>query len=137
MDLSKILSISGKPGLFKLVSQTKTGVLVESLLDGKRFPAFSHERMSALEDISIFTYEDDIPLKEVFEMIYQKEEGGECIDHKSDNNAIKSYMEEVLPEYDRDRVYVSDMKKLINWYNILHSKGYIKPSEEETKKTEE
>lgn len=125
MDLSKILSISGKPGLYLLVSQTKTGALVESLLDGKRQPAFSNERISSLEDISIFTLEEDIPLKKVFELIYSKEKGGECISHKSDNNKIVQYMEEILPDFDRDRVYVSDMKKLFSWYNILNAKGLI------------
>ncbi len=125
MDLSKILSISGKPGLYLLVSQTKTGALVESLLDGKRQPAFSNERISSLEDISIFTLEEDIPLKNVFELIYSKEKGGECISHKSDNNKIVQYMEEILPDFDRDRVYVSDMKKLFSWYNILNAKGLI------------
>lgn len=131
MDLSKILSISGKPGLYLLVSQTKTGALVESLLDGKRQPAFSHEKISALEDISIFTIEEDVPLKKIFQLIYAKENGGECINPKSDNKMINAYMEEILPSYDRDRVYVSDMKKLFNWYNILNSKGYIKPEEKE------
>ena len=125
MDLSKILSISGKPGLYLLVSQTKTGALVESLLDGKRQPAFSNERISSLEDISIFTLEEDIPLKKVFELIYSKENGGECISHKSDNNKIVQYMEEILPDFDRDRVYVSDMKKLFSWYNILNAKRLI------------
>lgn len=125
MDLSKILSISGKPGLYLLVSQTKTGALVESLLDGKRQPAFSNERISSLEDISIFTLEEDIPLKKVFELIYSKENGGDCISHKSDNNKIVQYMEEILPDFDRDRVYVSDMKKLFSWYNILNAKGLI------------
>lgn len=125
MDLSKILSISGKPGLYLLVSQTKTGALVESLLDGKRQPAFSNERISSLEDISIFTLEEDIPLKKVFKLIYSKENGGECISHKSDNNKIVQYMEEILPDFDRDRVYVSDMKKLFSWYNILNAKGLI------------
>lgn len=125
MDLSKILSISGKPGLYLLVSQTKTGALVESLLDGKRQPAFSNERISSLEDISIFTLDEDIPLKKVFELIYTKENGGECISPKSDNNKIVQYMGEILPEFDRDRVYVSDMKKLFSWYNILNERGLI------------
>ena len=103
----------------------KIYALVESLLDGKRQPAFSNERISSLEDISIFTLEEDIPLKKVFELIYSKEKGGECISHKSDNNKIVQYMEEILPDFDRDRVYVSDMKKLFSWYNILNAKGLI------------
>lgn len=125
MDLSTILSISGKPGLYKLISQTKTGALVESLLDSRRMPAFSHERISSLEDISIFTEEDDVPLKKVLQSIYRKENGGDCIDKKADEKDIRAYMEEVLPNYDRERVYLSDMRKLFSWYRILNANKLI------------
>ncbi|HIW87288.1 MAG TPA: DUF5606 domain-containing protein [Candidatus Onthomorpha intestinigallinarum] len=125
MDLSTILSISGKPGLYKLISQTKTGALVESLLDSRRMPAFSHERISSLEDISIFTEEDDVPLKKVLQSIYRKENGGDCIDNKADEKDIRAYMEEVLPNYDRERVYLSDMRKLFSWYRILNANKLI------------
>lgn len=125
MNLSTILSISGKPGLYKLISQTKTGALVESLLDSRRMPAFSHERISSLEDISIFTEEDDVPLKKVLQSIYRKENGGDCIDNKADEKDIRAYMEEVLPNYDRERVYLSDMRKLFSWYRILNANKLI------------
>ena len=134
MDLSKILSISGKPGLFLLVSQTKNGALVESLVDGKRQPAFSNERISSLEDISIFTTEEDVPLTRVFQTIFTKEDGKECISSKSDNKQILAYMREVLPNFDQDRVYISDMKKLFTWYNLLNSKGLIDLNEKEESK---
>ena len=125
MNLSTILSISGKPGLYKLISQTKTGALVESLLDSRRMPAFSHERISSLEDIRIFTEEDDVPLKKVLQSIYRKENGGDCIDNKADEKDIRAYMEEVLPNYDRERVYLSDMRKLFSWYRILNANKLI------------
>ena len=125
MDLSTILSISGKPGLYKLISQTKSGALVESLTDSRRYPAFAHEKISSLEDISIFTVENDISLKKVFQKIYEKENGGDCIDNKAPEKVIRSYMEQVLPEYDKDRVYLSDMRKLFSWYKILNAKKLI------------
>jgi len=125
MDLSKILSIAGKPGLFEMVSQSKSGLIVESLLDGKRIPAFSHERISSLEEISIFTEVDDVPLREVFQSIFKKEEGKKTISHKSSANELKAFMEEILPDYDKERVYVSDIKKLVSWYNLLVEKGLI------------
>lgn len=132
MDLSKILSIAGKPGLFKMVSQSKSGLIVESLLDGKRIPAFSHERISSLEEISIFTEVDDVPLKEVFQSIFKKEEGKKTISHKSSANELKAFMEKILPDYDKERVYVSDIKKLVSWYNLLVEKEMIDLEEENT-----
>lgn len=138
MDLSKILSISGKPGLFKLVSQTKNGALIESLIDGKRQQAFAKEKISSLEDISIFTTEEDVPLSKVFQEIYKKEDGKECINPKSDTKELVSYMKEVLPNVDLERVYTSDMKKLFTWYNILNQIDLIdlNEKEEETQETE-
>ncbi|MCX6230672.1 MAG: DUF5606 domain-containing protein [Bacteroidetes bacterium] len=135
MDLSKILAITGKPGLYLVISQTKTGALVESIIDKKKIPVFSTEKMSSLNDISVFTDDEDLPLHKVLKAIYDKENGGKCIDPKSDNNALKKYMEEVLPNYDKDRVYVSDMKKLFSWYNMLHEQNLLDFSEE--KATEE
>ncbi len=136
MDLSTVLSISGKPGLYKLVSQTKNGALVESLVDSRRYPAFAKDKISALEDISIFTTDDDISLKEVLQKIYEKENGGDCIDHKAPEKEIRAYMEQVLPNYDRDRVYLSDMKKLFSWYKILNAKNMIDLDKEEEKSEE-
>ena len=131
MDLSKILSISGKPGLFKLVSQTKNGALIESLIDGKRQPAFAKEKISSLEDISIFTTDEDVPLAKVFQEIYKKEDGKDCINAKLDNKQLVAYMREVLPTFDEGRVYTSDMKKLFTWYNILNKNGLIDLNEKE------
>lgn len=131
MDLSKILSISGKPGLFKLVSQTKSGALIESFLDGKRQPAFAKEKISSLEDISIFTTDEDVPLAKVFQEIFKKEDGKECINPKSDNKKLVAYMREVLPNFDEERVYTSDMKKLFSWYNLLIKNGLIDLNEKE------
>lgn len=131
MDLSTILSISGKPGLYKLISQTKTGALVESLLDSKRYPAFSNEKISSLADISIFTIDDDISLQSALQAIYKKENGGECINNKAPESEIIAYMKEVLPNFDEERVYVSDMRKLFSWYNLLNSKQLIDLETEE------
>lgn len=132
MDLSKILSLTGKSGLFKLISQTKTNFIVESLIDGKRFPAFSHDGVAILDNIAIFTDDDEIPLREVFEIIYQKEKGEKIVDFFNDNAKLKSYFAEILPNYDRDRVYVSNMKKVLLWYNLLIEHNLISLDEEES-----
>ncbi len=131
MKLSEILSISGKSGLYILVSRSKSGVIVESISDKKRFPAFATDRISSLEEISMFTYDKDVPLKEVLKSIFDKENGGKAIDPKSDTKLLKEYMEAVLPEFDRDRVYVSDMKKLFTWYNLLQENNMLDFSETE------
>jgi hypothetical protein len=119
MDLSKILSISGKHGLFKVVSQLKNAVLVESLIDQKRFPAFAHEKISSLEEISVFTTGEDLQLKNVFKTMFEKQEGKAAIDSKSDDNALRTYFLQIVPDYDPDRVYASDIKKIVSWYNLL------------------
>ena len=134
MDLSKILSISGRSGLFQVVSQAKNAVIVESLTDKKRFPAFGHERMSSLEEISIFTTGEDRPLREVLKAFYDKYEGKPAIDAKSDNAALKKAFEEAVPDYDSERVYISDIKKMIAWYNQLAENNLLDFSEEEEKK---
>jgi hypothetical protein len=130
MDLSKILSIAGKNGLFKVVSQGKNTVIVESLNDNKRFPAFGHEKMSSLKEISVFTTGEDIPLTDVFKAFFDKLEGKPAIDHKSDNNTLKKFFLEMVPDFDQDRVYVSDIKKMINWYNSLIEHNLLDFSEE-------
>jgi hypothetical protein len=138
MDLSKILAISGKPGLYKMISQTKSGFIVESLADGKRFPVFAHERVSSLEEISIFTTtEDDLPLKKVFRKIHTKTEGKPAPDPSSGNETVKKFFLEAIPEYDPERVYVSDMKKALAWYNILVEKEMMDLSEDEEMKEDE
>lgn len=118
--LKDILSISGYGGLYKYISQGRSGIIVESLEDKNRMNANASAKISALEDIAIFTDTEDLPLKDVFKKISEKENGGLTIAHKSSANELKSYFAEVLPDYDRDRVYVSDIKKVLNWYNILH-----------------
>ena len=132
--LKEILSISGKPGLQKLISNSSNAIIVESLIDGKRFPAYSNSKIIALEDISIYTEKEDIPLKEVFKRIYTKEEGKKTLSHKETNEKIIAYFNEIVPEYDKDRVYTSDIKKIIQWYNLLTDKGILNFSEEEEKK---
>ncbi|MEI8085237.1 MAG: DUF5606 domain-containing protein [Paludibacter sp.] len=118
--LKEILSIPGKPGLFKLVSQGKNMLIVESLIDSKRMPAYTKDKVVSLGDIAIFTEDAEIPLGQVLENVKTKEVGAACsIDTKASNDLLRKYMSEVLPEYDRDRVYPSDIRKLITWYNIL------------------
>jgi len=119
MDLKNIMAISGQQGLFKLISQGRNAIIVENLETRKRMSAFSTMRVSSLEEIAIFTEEEDVPLVDIFRKIHEKENGGPTIDFKSPNEELKRYFEEVLPGYDKDRVYVSDMKKIFNWYNLL------------------
>ena len=125
MDLKEILSITGKPGLYKVVTQAKNGIIVESLIDGKRFTAFSNERISSLEEISIFSETEDIPLKDIFKSFFDKYEGKPGPSHKSDNKILKSTFEEIVPNYDSERVYVSDIKKVVQWYNLLAEKEIL------------
>lgn len=123
--LKEILSISGHGGLFKMVSQAKNSIIVESLVDGKRIPTYATSRISALEDISVFTEEGETKLEEVFKLIYAKENGQQALSHKSSAEELKKYMESILPTYDKDRVYVSDIKKVISWYNLLIEKEML------------
>ena len=136
MDLSKILSVTGKSGLFKLLSHNKSSFIVESLTDGSRMPVFPNDGVATLDNISIFTEDNDVPLKEVLLSIFKKENGAKSPVNVTDGNALKTYFAEVLPNYDRERVYVSNMKKVVLWYNQLIEKGLIddKPAEEEEKK---
>lgn len=132
MDLSKILSISGKPGLYKLIGESKSNLIVESLIDGRRGPAFSHERISTLKEISIYTDGEDISLEQVFKKINEFQDGKPVPNPKSaSSNEIKALFEKILPEYDRDAVYVSDMKKVFGWYNFLLEKEMLDFSEVE------
>lgn len=136
MQLSGIISISGKPGLSKIVSQTRTGLIVESLQDGKRSAVHGAERVSSLEDISIYTYEEDMLLTEVFTAMLKAANHKAILSHKSSSEELKNYLKSVIPNYDEDRVYVSDIKKLVQWYNLLLEKDMLKLEEkEEEKKT--
>ncbi len=137
MDLSKILAISGRHGLFKMINQTKNGIIVESLTDGKRSTAFAHERISSLEEISIFTTGEDMPLKDIFKKIHEKLEGGTVIDPRSENINLKEYFAELVPEYDQDRVYASDIKKLLTWYITLAELKMLDFTEEESEGEQE
>jgi hypothetical protein len=130
MDLSVIISISGKPGLFKVLAQSKNGLIVESLLDGKKVPVHGSSRISTLQDISIYTYEEDVPLKEVFQKMFTFEKGNASLSHKDSASALRNRLLEFMPDYDQERVYDSDVKKLFNWYNLLQSKGLVDLEEE-------
>ena len=133
MDLSKIVSISGKPGLYEVKSQAIGRIIVESVVDGKCIPAFAQDRMSSLEEISIFSTEEDRPLKDVFKMIHDKM--GDKVDFdykKSSPDKLREKFAEVMPDYDEEAVYPSDMKKVFAWYQILNDKGLLDFSEEET-----
>jgi hypothetical protein len=126
MDLSEYYSIPGKPGVFKMLSQSKSGAIVESLIDGKRLPVFVSDKISSLNEIGMFTNNEDVPLKTVFQNIFQKENGKEAsVSPKADNKALQAYFTEILPDWDQDRVYVSDIKKVVVWYNLLVEKNLI------------
>ncbi len=144
MNVKDLMSIAGKGGLFRYLAQARNGVVVESLADGKRTVAPPSARVSALEDISIFAENDDVPLADVMMMIYEKEDGGPAIDPGSGNEQLKEYFAEVMPAYDKDRVYVSDIKKLISWYNqlqhlelleVVDKKEHIEEGAEEEKES--
>jgi hypothetical protein len=125
MNLEKILSISGKPGLYVLKVQTRTGFVAESLLDGKKVTVSLKSNVSLLSEISIYTYEGEKPLSEIIQNIANKENKGLAISHKEENTKLSAYFREILPEYDEDRVYPSDIKKILNWYNMLQERGMI------------
>lgn len=125
MSLQKILAIFGKPGLFELKIQTRTGFVAESFLDGKKITVGMRSNVSLLSEIAVYTYDEEIKLAEVFKAIATKENDGPSISHKEDNGVLSSYFREVLPEYDEERVYASDIKKIINWYNMLQPKGLV------------
>ncbi|MBQ3043544.1 MAG: DUF5606 domain-containing protein [Alistipes sp.] len=134
MELKEILAISGQPGLYKYVAQSMRGVIVESLIDGKRMNASATSRVSALTEISMFTEGEDIALADVFTNIWNYTGGKQAISHKESAERIKEEFAKVLPEYDRDRVHVSDMKKCFAWYNLLVEAGFTEfklPSEED------
>ena len=133
MDLTKIVSISGKPGLYQVKSQTIGRIIVESVAEGKCIPAFARDRMSSLEEISIFSTDEDRPLKEVFKMIHEKM--GDKVDFdfkKASPDELREKFAEVMPDYDEDAVYPSDMKKVFQWYQMLMDKNLLDFTEEET-----
>ena len=126
MDISEIVSIAGQSGLFKVISQTKNGFIAESLTDKKRIPVYASQKVVSLENISIFTTGEDQPLEDVLKKVMESLKGEKAFDAgKASNDELKKQMENVLPEYDKDRVYVSDIKKLFQWYNMLHDGGLL------------
>lgn len=135
--LKKILSISGKSGLYKLVSYGKNMLIVEGLSDGKRVPAYSHDKIISLGDIAIYTYNEEVALSSVMQTIYDKNEG-KAVDAKqySDKKSLFAYFEEILPDFDQERVYLNDIKKVITWYNLLVGAGFTSFKEEEEEATE-
>ena len=123
MEFEKIIAVSGKPGLFQIISQSKNAVIAESLLDNKRVAINASSNISLLDNIAIYSYEGDVKLLTIFKTMFEKEGGKETISHKSSNQEVLSYFLEVLPEFDEDRVYASNIKKVIQWYNLLVKSG--------------
>ena len=137
MNLTKVLAISGKPGLYHLETQTRSGFLATSLADCKRISVGIRNNVSLLSEIAIYTLEKEVPLTEVFTNMKNFEEGKEArISPKSDGATLEEYFSQVLPNYDRDRVYASDIKKIIQWYNLLLAKGFLEEdAQEDTQKS--
>jgi len=140
MSIEKILAISGKPGLYALKIQTRTGFVAESLIDGKKITVGLRSNVSLLSEISVYTYNGEVRLAEVMRSIAEKENEGPAMSHKEDNAKLESYFREVLPEFDEERVYASDIKKILNWYNMLQANGLVSkeaPAAKEDAATEE
>ena len=137
MELDKVLSISGKPGLYELKAQTRGGFVAESMLDGKKISVNIRHNVSLLSEIAVYTYTEEVPLREIFQKISEKENGSEALSHKESKEKLEAYFAEVLPEYDVDRVYISDIKKILQWYNLLVSKGVTTFEKSETQKSDE
>ena len=137
MTLDKILAIAGKPGLFALKIQTRTGFVAESLIDGKKITVGLKSNVSLLSEISVYTYSEEKPLTEIMRTIAIKEDNGPAISHKEDNSKLIAYFLEVLPDYDQERVYPSDIKKIVNWYKMLQAKGLVSKEEPKIENAEE
>ena len=133
MNLEGIINVAGKPGLYKVVSQGNNTVIVESLTDKKRAPLYSHNQANTLEEIGIYTYNDTKPLSEIFDDIAKKENCKQAISHKSSTIELNTYFREILTDYDEERVYISDIKKVIQWYNALQKAGLIELPKEKKK----
>lgn len=136
MSLDKILAISGKPGLYELKVQTRSGFLAESLLDGKKLNVGLQSNVSLLSEISVYTYEGEKPLAEILKAIAEKEDDKQTTANKEDKATLEQYFSEIVPDYDTDRVYASDMKKIINWYNLLITKQLVSKDMEIKKRAE-
>lgn len=125
MNLKKIITISGEPELYSIVNSNPKGLIVEAIQSQKRMQVFAHQRINSLDDIAVFTQTGEIPLKEVFVRLYKKTNGGQAVDSKADGIELKEYFESFFPDYDREKVKVSAMKKIIKWYNMLIEKQLI------------
>jgi hypothetical protein len=136
MNVDKILAISGKPGLYELKIQTRSGFVAESLLDGKRITVGMKSNVSLLSEISMYTYSEEKPLVEILRAIAVKENEGPAISHKEDNAKLVAYFSEIVSDYDQDRVYASDIKKVLNWYNLLQAKGLVSKEEPKVENAE-
>lgn len=136
MNLKSIISITGKPGLYKIVSQTKSGFIVESLAEGKKLPVYASDKVSALEDICIYTTTEDMPIIEVYTKVYDTTKGAAAIDHNAKPEELRAYLAKIVPEFDQERVYNSDLKKLFLWFNILVKSEFFKQQETEARETE-
>ncbi|RCS27357.1 hypothetical protein DUT90_04390 [Polaribacter sp. WD7] len=137
MEFNKIISVTGKPGLFQVISQSKNAIIAESLIDKKRLAINATQNVSLLENIAIYTYEEDLPLWNVFKAINEKTEGKAAISHKESGKKLEAFFLEALPNYDEERVYTSNIKKVIQWYNILVEAGMdFTKTEETTEETE-
>lgn len=137
MSLDKVISVGGKPGLFKILTQTRAGVLAESLIDGKKMNISARENVSLLSEIAIYTLTEELPLGSVFQKIFDHMSGAPALSHKSSKDDLEAFFFEVLPEYDEDRVYASDIKKVVQWYNLLIDQGFTNFSEDQTSKETE
>ncbi len=129
MNVDKILAISGKPGLFELKIQTRSGFVAESMIDGKRITVSMRSNVSLLSEISMYTHTQEKPLVEILRAIAIKENEGPAISHKEDNSKLLAYFKQIVPDYDEERVYPSDIKKVLNWYNMLQEKGLVSKDE--------
>lgn len=129
MNVEKILAISGKPGLYELKVQTRSGFVAESMLDGKRITVGMRSNVSLLSEISMYTHSEEKPLVEIMRAIAVKENEGPAISHKEDTAKLLEYFKQIVPDYDEDRVYPSDIKKVLNWYNMLQAKGMVSKEE--------
>ncbi len=136
MYLEKLITISGKPGIFKVISQTKNGFIIEDIITNKRTSISAQNQVSLLENIAVYTYDEEIPLKDLFDKIYEFTENKQAIHHKESGAKLREFMLQVLPNYDQERVYDSDLKKIFMWYNLLQNQGIISPEKNEEIKEE-
>lgn len=135
MDLKKIIAVTGKPGLYKLIASTRTGILVESLSDGRKMPVSANQNASSLFDISMFTYGDDKPLREILADMYKHYNGQKAPSHKESETVLRAELEKFFPDYDQERVYFSDIKKVFQWYNTLLDFGLVDDQPEPVQET--